>query len=105
ADEQNRGLLGLDMADGVEDRFDQQRGQPQRWLVEQQQMGATHQRSADCQHLLFAARKGARRLVASILETGEEIVHTLDVRTNPNTITPLYGAQTQVFFDRQPAKD
>ena len=55
-DEQDRRALLVDLLDDVEDPLDEDRREPERRLVEQQQLRARHQRAADRAHLLLAAR-------------------------------------------------
>ena len=47
--------------------------EPEKRLVEQQQRRLAHQRAADRQHLLFAARHGAGALVGALREPREQI--------------------------------
>src|SRR5215469_1958797 len=54
-DEKDRGALTVDVLDDAKDRLDQDRRQPHRRLVEQQQARPRHQRPADGEHLLLAA--------------------------------------------------
>ena len=51
-------------ADRVEDVADDQRRETERWFVEQEQPRISHQRPADSDHLLLAARKGTGRHIA-----------------------------------------
>src|SRR5262249_45879523 len=54
-DEQDCRALTVDVLDDAKDRLDQDRCQPHRRLVEQEEAGSRHQRTADGQHLLLAA--------------------------------------------------
>src|SRR5262249_23641503 len=45
----------VELANGAEDLLDQHGGEAQRWLIEQEQARAAHQRPSDRQHLLLAA--------------------------------------------------
>src|ERR1700736_6249143 len=72
-DQEHRYLLLLvDLADHLEDLLDDERRQPQRGLVEQQQARPAHQRAADRQHLLLAPRERAAALALAALQDGEE---------------------------------
>src|SRR5262249_4881433 len=71
-DQQHRdALLGVEPTDDREDLTDQERREPERGLVEQQQLGPAHEGAADRQHLLLAARQKARELIKPRLESRE----------------------------------
>ena len=61
-DEQDRRPLVAQAGEELEDLVDDDRRQPERRLVEQEQPRARHQRPADREHLLLAAGERARRL-------------------------------------------
>ena len=67
--------LAVDAADDVEDLLHQLRRQAERRLVEQHQPRPRHQRAADRQHLLLAARQRAGALVGALLQHREVAEH------------------------------
>src|SRR5258708_17203647 len=72
-DQEHRDLLLLvDLADHLEDLLDDERREAERRLVEQQEARAAHQRAADRQHLLLAARERAAALAPAPLAAGKE---------------------------------
>src|SRR5690606_41537472 len=68
----------------VEDLLDDERGEPQRRLVEQEQLRPRHQRAADRQHLLLAARQRAAALHAPRSEE-----HTSELQSRENLVCRL----------------
>ena len=58
--------------------LDDQRCKAERRFVEQQQPRPRHQRTADRQHLLLAARQRAAALVDALLQPREQIEHLLE---------------------------
>src|SRR4029078_11281269 len=60
-----------DARDGAKYRFDEQRRETQRRLVEEHEIGTRHPRAADCEHLLLASRQGPRQLLLPFLEARE----------------------------------
>jgi len=71
-DEQDRDAVLVDAPNHPEDLAREDRRQPERGLVEEQQPRPRHQRAADREHLLLAAREGAGDLRLPIAEHGEE---------------------------------
>lgn len=61
--------LGLD----PEDLPSQERGQTQRGLIHQEQLGSCHPTSSQGQHLLFPAREGSSRLLHPLFQPGEDL--------------------------------
>ena len=84
--EQHRCALLVDLHDDVTHLLDQERGQPERRLVENQQLGALHQGTADRQHLLFATRQVAGRRRSSLRQTGKQSHHSLVRLVEPGTV-------------------
>ena len=64
-------------------------------------LGAEHQRAADRQHLLLAARQRAGLLVAALAEPRKARVHLFHVGADAVLVAPHVCAQAQVFIDRQ----
>ena len=67
----------VDLADHLADLADHLRRQPERGLVEQQQLRAGHQPAADREHLLLAAGQQPGALVAPVGQDGEQVVDPL----------------------------
>ncbi len=103
-DEEDGGALAVDVADRLEDLLDQDGRQPHARLVEQQQARAGHQRPADGEHLLLAARERARDLGQAFLEAREEGEDPLEVGLDP-VIAPAVGAHHEVLLDAQTLED
>src|SRR5690606_14341780 len=70
-DEEGQPLLVAQALDQREDLGDDERREPERRLVEQDEARLRHQRAADHQHLLLAARQIARDAVAQLRQPGE----------------------------------
>ncbi len=105
-DQQDRGLLfGVESLDNVEDFFDQERGQPHRRLVQQHDARLLHERAANGQHLLLAARKGAALLEHTLFETREEGEDVLDTALEFAAVVDQIRAHLQVFEHSQHRKD
>ena len=72
-DQQHRHALLIDVDDDVANLFDQHRGETERRFVENEEFGVGHERTADGEHLLLAARQVAGGLLAPLGQDGEEI--------------------------------
>ena len=70
----------VDLLDDREDLLDEDGREAQRRLVEEQEARAGHQRPADGQHLLLAARQRAALLRHRSLSRGNSVEHPLDAR-------------------------
>src|SRR5207245_6222419 len=92
-------LLPVDGAHDAEDVADDERRQPQRRLVEQEQPWPQHERARDGQHLLLAAGERAARLLLALGEHWEVAVHALEVLRDTAAPAPRVGAQAQVLLD------
>src|SRR6516164_9662957 len=55
-------------ADGVEDVLDNQRCEPERRLIQKEQLRLAHQRASDREHLLLASRHSASSLLLALSE-------------------------------------
>src|SRR5450830_1775659 len=73
--QQHRRAGLVDAGDDLEHLLDHQRGQAQRRLVQQQRLGAAHQRAADRHHLLLPAAERAGRRLALLVQDGEQLEH------------------------------
>ena len=75
-DQQDREpFIAVDPAEDLENFRDQERRQPEAWLVEHQQFWLGHQGAADRQHLLFTAGEIARRDRAAFVQAGKIAVY------------------------------
>ena len=72
-------LLAIKSLDGPEYLTRDERRQPQRRLIQEQQPRAPHQGAGDRQHLLLAAGEGAAALVDTLLEPWKQLKHAFQV--------------------------
>src|ERR1700738_2419808 len=72
-------LLAIKSLDGPEYLTRDERRQPQRRLIQEQQPRAPHQVAGDGQHLLLAAGEGAAALVDTLLEPWKQLKHAFQV--------------------------
>ena len=86
------------------DLVDHQRRQTEGRLVEQHQLRPHHQRAADRQHLLLAARHGAGLLVRALAQPREIAVDALDIGGDAGAVAARHGAELQVLLDRHAAE-
>ncbi len=92
-----RGLDGLQLG---HDLLDDHGGQAFHGLVQHEQARGVHQRAADGQHLLLAARELSAAVGAALLQAREDAV---DVGQLPGRLLAL--AQQQVLFHREQPED
>lgn len=94
-----RGARFLDFRHRLVDVADHDRRETERNFIAQEHTRIAHQRPANGDHLLLAARKGCARIVAAFLEDREEVVNRLQV-----PVTARFAAiraDQQVLFHRQ----
>src|SRR5689334_4350178 len=104
-DQQDRYALSLvDAPDNGKDFLYQQRRQPERGLIQQQQPRPIHQRPRDGEHLLLASRQMPGRLIEPRLQDREIIVDALQVPGDTLAIVTQVAAHAQVFGDREKRK-
>ncbi len=72
-------LLAVERLDRLEDLAGNERCQPERRLIEQQEARAPHQGAGDRQHLLLAPRERAAALLDALLEAGKQRKDALDI--------------------------
>ena len=90
----------VQLADDPEDLAHDQRREPERRLVEHQQLRPPHQSTGEREHLLLAARERARPLLATLGDPGEIRRHPVDVRLQ-RSLRPRVAAEPQVLDDRE----
>ena len=99
-DQEHRHALAADGLDDLEDLGNDQRRQAQRGFVQQQQARLAHQRAADGQHLLLAARHGAGALAGTVAQAREQLEHVFDAGLDL-TLAQEEAAHLQVLGHRQ----
>ena len=96
-DEQDRRPLLVDLPHDLEDPLDEDRRQPHRGLVEQQQLRPRHQRAADRAHLLLAAGHRPRLLLLPLGQAREELEDAVDVLLEVRLVGALERAHLEVL--------
>src|SRR5438876_2374483 len=99
--EHGQAALFAQPADDPEDLLDEPRRQAERGLVEQNHLGLGHQRPADHQHLLLAARKITRGLVAALPQRRKDVVDAADAFADCSKIAARMGPGDEIVLDRQ----
>src|SRR6266699_380488 len=79
----------------------EERRQPERRLVEQQQLRPEHQRARYREHLLLASRERAGLLAQTLLEAREVAEDALQVRFDRGPVSARVSAQPQILLGRQ----
>ena len=74
-DDDDRGAPPVDLVDDLEQPGDDGGREPERQLVDHQQLGSGHQRAAEGQHLLLATRQVAGQLAGPLGQDGEQLEH------------------------------
>src|SRR5262249_20641548 len=69
--------LALDPPDPPPPVAHEERGQPLRGLVEEEEVGIAHEGAPDGQHLLLAARELVGAVASALAQPREELVHAL----------------------------
>src|SRR6266568_796250 len=97
--------LAVDPDDDIENLLHELGRQPQRRLVQQHHLRPRHERPADRQHLLLAAREAAGALAGPGAEHREVVVDRLQVPGNVAGVAPREGAHAEVLMNREERKD
>ena len=95
--------MPVDLLDDVEDALDHDGGQAQGGLIHHNDLGAGHQGAAHGQHLLLAAGQGARGLPGPLLQTGEQVIHPVQIVLQ--AVCSEIGPDLQVLQHRQIRED
>ena len=101
-DQQDRRPLGAQAREQLEDLIDDDRREPERGLVEQEQRRPRHERPADREHLLLAARERAAVLAQPLAQDREEAQHVLVGGVEVGAIARDRTAEPQVVGHREP---
>ena len=88
----------MQLANNGEDLFDEFRRQTHRRLVHQNRVRVAHQGAAHRQHLLFAAGKRARLLVAAFLQAWEHVEHHGKIVRHVRPVFETERAHFKVFL-------
>src|SRR5262249_32696058 len=94
--EQDRRPLGIDIPDDPEDRLDQDRRQPHRWLIQEEQARACHESPPHREHLLLTAGQSPTLLIETLPKTGKQTEDALEILGNLRPVLPREGAELQV---------
>src|SRR5207248_5767621 len=89
----------------VEDPVDDERREPERGLVEEQELGAREERTGDRELLLLTSGKGRGAAVEELAEGFEALAHLSYVRLHLPAVLPPGGTDAQVLAHGQPAED
>ena len=98
-DEHREPLVVVQLLDDPKDLADEQRREPERRLVEQQQARPLHESTGKRQHLLLASAQGAGLLRPPFLEPREVRLHPCVVVAQ--SAPPRVGAEAEVLPDAQ----
>ena len=104
-DEQDAEAALADRREHVEDDVDDGRREPERRLVEQQDVGLGDERAGDRELLLLAARERAGVPAAELLDDREELEDAAQRRCASPPRAARREAEAQVLLDRQLAED
>ena len=102
--EDRRSGLG-DLRDGGENVLHEARRDAERRLVEKEHRGTCHERAADGEHLLLAARQRASFLAHALTEPREELHDVLDRLFDALRVLVVVGAEVEVLAHREVRKD
>src|SRR5579859_5431425 len=94
----------LHFGDGLDGAADQDRSEADRRLVDQEDLRRQHQRAAERQHLLLAARHAAGELAAALGKPRKGLEADLEVALELAARGPAEGAEQKVLLDGEPRK-
>ena len=95
----------IDLLDNAENLLDDDRREPERWLIQQEQPGPPHNRAGNGQHLLFPAGKRAAGLAAALGEDGKERENIVHVPPDIFLVAAQKRSKIQIFLHGQFRKD
>src|SRR6267142_87842 len=99
-DDEHGEAAGADALDEVEHLLDEDRREPGRRLVEQQQPGRRHEGAADGAHLLLAAGHAAGELAMALPKTRKQLVDDVELLAEFRPGRRREAAYSQIVFDR-----
>src|SRR4051812_394581 len=102
-DHEDRHAPLVDLADLVEDRVHEERRQPRRRLVEQEQVGLGDERARHRQHLPLAARQRSRTLPAPLAQARKQVEDLRQARLRVDA--ERRRAELEVLLDAQRRED
>src|SRR6059036_2279077 len=91
--------------DDAEDLLEDERGQTERWLVEQDQPRLEEKRSRHLEHLLLTAGEVAGPLPARLAQRRKGLVEILDLSVELGRARPRVGPEQEVLLHRHEGKD
>src|SRR6266850_7081059 len=104
-DQQDGGaLLAIDARDDRKDVLGELGREPEAGFIEQHQLGPSHQRTADREHLLLASRHAARFLLRACTQVREIAIDRLEITCNAVAVGAGVRAHQQVLAHGQQRK-
>src|SRR2546426_5634723 len=100
-DQQGGHALPVDLFDRRIDVVDDDRREPQRDLIEDDQLRTRLNGASDCQHLLLSSRERAAQLVAALGQDGEQVIHLLERLMPLLACAFAIGPDLEIFEHRQ----
>ena len=89
----------INLHDLLENRADEAGGDAEGGLVEHQELRVAHERTADGEHLLFAAGECAGGLFDALLKTGENAEDVIAVFCYERCVVLEVGSHREIFVD------
>src|SRR5262249_44198451 len=96
--------VAVDVLDDLEDVFHDQWRKAKGGLVQENQPRSSHQRAADGEHLLLAARQVTCKKLTPLLQAWKVSIHVADVLADSMSCASVRARQ-EVFFDAQVRED
>ena len=90
-DNQDRRAILSDLLDGIENQPLEPRRDPDRGFVEQQELGPSHHRPPNRQHLLLAARQRTRLLLLALPKNWKQREHAIKIVLNLGLVERRYA--------------
>ncbi len=103
-DKKNRDPALVDLANDVEVVLDKEGGQPERRLIDQEELRRSHEPTPDRDHGLLAARHGAGQLRPPLAEARKQAIDLPHTLLSDDLQGFLVGAEAQILLDRELGK-